>query len=225
MEEWKDIKGYEGKYQVSNQGNVRSLNFNNTGRPGDLKIKVNKYGFAEVKLSKYNKTKDCMVARLVAEAFIPNPSNKPQVMHISKDGLDNRADNLKWAYNSEVKFNMYKKGSRKIGVPSGNKISYKGKRYKNYTELGKDYGLSQHQLFHRLSKGWSLEEALEIPMNKMGGGRPLFYDYYGKAMTLEQISKITGIDKRTIQKRICNGWDIYSAAEIPKRKEANKKCQ
>ena len=140
MEEiWKDIKGYENKYQVSNQGNVRSLNYNHTEKPRNLKLKINKYGFAEVKLSKNNKTKDFMVARLVAEAFIPNPENKPQIMHISKDGTNNNVTNLKWAYNSEIKFHMYKKGSRKIGKPSIYTISYKGKRYKNYNDLAKDY--------------------------------------------------------------------------------------
>lgn len=52
MEIWGDIKGFEGKYQVSTEGNVRSLNYNNTGQIKNLKKKINKYGFAEVKLSK-----------------------------------------------------------------------------------------------------------------------------------------------------------------------------
>lgn len=140
MEEvWKDIKGYENKYQVSNLGNVRSLNFNNTRKPGNLKIKINHLGFSEVKLSKNNKTKDFMVARLVAEAFIPNNNNRPEVMHISKDKQDNSVDNLRWAYKSETRHNMYNKGSRKIGVPSGNKISYKRKGFKNFTCLAKKH--------------------------------------------------------------------------------------
>lgn len=215
QEEWKDIEGYEGKYQVSNTGNVRSLNYNNTGKPRILKIKINKYGFAEVTLSKNNKSKDFMLARLVAGAFIPNPCNKPKVMHISKDGTNNCIDNLKWAYDSEVKFNMYKKGSRKIGRPSGNIISYNGEKYKRYKDMSEKFGISGRIFYKRINRGWTLQEALEIPKSK-GGGRPYFYEYNGKDMTLEQISKITGIDKKTIQKRISRGWDLYSASEIPK---------
>ena len=68
MEEiWKDIEGYEGKYQVSNMGNVRSLNYNNTGKPRNLKQKINRYGYNEVKLSKFNKTKNFLVSTLVAK--------------------------------------------------------------------------------------------------------------------------------------------------------------
>lgn len=132
---WKDIPGYEGKYQVSNLGNIKSLNYNNTNKEKILKTKTNKFGFLEVKLSKNNKPKDFMVARLVAETFIPNLANKPKVMHKSINKTDNSVKNLKWVYESEVKFNMYKKGSRKVGISSGNKISYKGGKYKNYSEL------------------------------------------------------------------------------------------
>lgn len=57
MEEWTDIKGYEGKYIISNTGKVVSLNYNNTGKPKESKLKINKYGYNEVKLSKNNKAK------------------------------------------------------------------------------------------------------------------------------------------------------------------------
>lgn len=217
MEIWGDIKGFEGKYQVSTEGNVRSLNYNNTGKMKNLKKKINKYGFAEVKLSKNNKAKDYMVARLVAEKFIPNPSKKPKVMHISIDKLDDSVENLKWAYDSEIKFNMYKKGSRKIGTPTDNKISYKGKAYKSYSSLARAYGIDGHNFLKRMARGWTLEEALEIPLNEGGGGRPYFYNYYGKDMTLDQISKLTHIEKKVINKRLNRGWSLYEAAEIPKQ--------
>ena len=54
IEEWTDIEGYEGKYKLSNTGKVVSLNYNNTGKPKELKIKVNRYGYNEVTLSKNN---------------------------------------------------------------------------------------------------------------------------------------------------------------------------
>ena len=114
MEEiWKDIKGYEGKYQVSDQGNVMSLNYNNTGKPRLLKIKINRCGFCEVVLSKDNKPKTYMVARLVAEAFIPNPRRCNLVVNKDNNKLNNSVENLKWAYLSEARYMTYKKGNRK----------------------------------------------------------------------------------------------------------------
>lgn len=217
MEEiWKDIKGYEGKYQVSNTGKVKSLNYNNTGKEKELKYNIQWTGLASVKLSKNNKGKDFMVARLVAEYFIPNPKNKPQVMHISKNILDNSVDNLMWAYIPEIKFNMYKRGSRKIGIPSDNKISYKGKRYKNLSALARDYNISPKNFDKRLRYGWTLEEALEIPqereeliLNKK------LYEYNGKLYSVKQLAKIANIQTKCFYKRLARGWSVEEAVEIP----------
>lgn len=93
IEEWVDIVGYEGKYQVSNTGKVRSLNYNNTGQIKELKQKLNRYGYYEVKLSKNNKTKDFMVGRLVAEHFIDNRNFKDKVIH-KKEVTNNSIENL-----------------------------------------------------------------------------------------------------------------------------------
>lgn len=215
MEVWRDIEGYEKKYSVSSQGNVKSLNYNNTGKERLLKQKINKYGFCEVKLSKNNKTKDFMVARLVAEAFLPNPRNKPKVIHLGEN-TNNSVDNLKWAYENEVHFNMYKKGSRK-GKPSGYKISYKKKYYNNYVELANEYGISNRQLIHRLSKGWTLDETLTIPMQPINhGGRPrICYEFYGEYLPIKAIAKKVGLTEKQIRHRLSKGWDIYNAAETP----------
>lgn len=98
MEEiWKDIPGYEGLYQVSNLGNVKSL-YNN--RLLKLCWRNTKKEYKAVYLSKKTK-KTFFVHRLVAIAFIPNPDNKPCVDHINGDRLDNRVDNLKWVTNKE----------------------------------------------------------------------------------------------------------------------------
>ena len=69
-EKWVDIEGYEGKYQISNTGKVRSMNYNNTGQIRELKQKVNRYGYYEIKLSKNNKCKDFLVGTLVAKHFL-----------------------------------------------------------------------------------------------------------------------------------------------------------
>ena len=105
MEEiWVDIKGYEGFYQVSNQGRVRSVEREiiRNGRTTKLKGRVLKQnvdskGYLCVNLSKENKTKTVRVHRLIAIAFIPNPENKPYIDHINTIRTDNRIENLRWA--------------------------------------------------------------------------------------------------------------------------------
>lgn len=167
MEIWKDIFGYENKYQISNKGRVMSLNYGNTGKPRELKHNINKKtGLHQVELSKHNKKTTFMIARLVAEAFIPNPMQKPHVMHISKNKDDNSVENLAWAYISEEKHNTYNKGSRKNAIPTYTKISYNGKNYNKYADIAKDLGINQRTFKHRLQLGWGLYESLEIPIGK-----------------------------------------------------------
>ena len=91
MEVWKDIKGYEGHYQVSDMGNVRSLKRNK-----NLKPSPSNHGYLLVDLYKDGKRKMCKVHRLVAQTFIPNPENKPTVDHINTIKTDNRVSNLRW---------------------------------------------------------------------------------------------------------------------------------
>ena len=113
MEEiWKDIEGYEGIYQVSNLGRVRSLDrlvpaacalskgnqvVNYLRKGVILKPHIaGKSGYQYVALSIGDKPKYCRVHRLVACAFIPNPDNLPEVNHIDEDKSNNRVDNLEW---------------------------------------------------------------------------------------------------------------------------------
>ena len=90
MEEWRDIKGYEGLYQVSNEGRVKSVRRNIILKPSIQR------GYAIVIFSVDNYKVTKKVHRLVAEAFIPNPQNKPCVDHINTIRDDNRVENLRW---------------------------------------------------------------------------------------------------------------------------------
>lgn len=103
MEEWRDIKGYEGMYQVSNLGNVKSIErkaWNGRGyrviKERIMKTYDNGYGYLFVYLTKDGEQEKCYIHRLVAEAFLENPDNLPEVNHISEDKTDNRLSNIEW---------------------------------------------------------------------------------------------------------------------------------
>ena len=95
-EEFRDVVGYEGRYKVSNRGRIYSLLSNKF-----LRFQKNSKGYYFVKLRKDGESKTNMVARLVAEAFIPNPENKPQCDHIDKNKENNDVSNLRWVSSDE----------------------------------------------------------------------------------------------------------------------------
>ena len=104
MEElFRDVAGYEGLYQVSNLGNVKSLNYLNTGQVRILKQRKHTDGYLQINLWKEGKMKTHYVHRLVAQAFIENPDNLPEVNHIDENKQNNRVDNLEWC---EHTYNM-----------------------------------------------------------------------------------------------------------------------
>ena len=100
IEVFRDIPGYEGLYQVSNLGNVKSLgngdNNNNVGKEKMLKLRKDKDGYLTVFLYIHNYKKSYKVHRLVALAFLPNPNNYPQINHKDKNKSNNNVDNLEW---------------------------------------------------------------------------------------------------------------------------------
>lgn len=110
MEVWKDIEGYEGLYQVSNQGNVLSLNYANKGYSKQLTPKCNNRGRLWVELVKQKKKKPMLIHRLVATAFIPNPNNYPQINHKDENPKNNEASNLEWCnslYNNHYSMKLH----------------------------------------------------------------------------------------------------------------------
>ena len=93
---YKDIKDLEGLYQVSNFGQILSLNYHRSGKPRLLKPDTIRNGYLKVLLYKDGKKKKFLVHRLVAEAFIPNPDNLPCVNHKDEDKTNNSVENLEW---------------------------------------------------------------------------------------------------------------------------------
>lgn len=121
-EVWKDIKEYEGIYKISNLGNLQSRAKNKNWKL--LKSNYGHYGYLTVGLYKNKKASNFRVNRLVAEAFLPNPKEKPVVNHINGIKWDNRVENLEWVTYSENGLHAYEK-LQNVSKGSGGKIVYK----------------------------------------------------------------------------------------------------
>lgn len=129
QEEWREIEGYGGLYSVSNMGRVRK---NITGRilkPRDLNGYQRVALYGKVGESIGSKPTDYFIHRLVAEAFIDNPENKPQINHIDEDKSNNMVSNLEWCTALENSNH----GTRTQRIAQANKKAIILKR--EYTEI------------------------------------------------------------------------------------------
>lgn len=128
---WKDIAGYEGIYQVSSSGRVKSLHWRNTDKERVLTTKINKSGYLWVILYKSGVQKCMLIHRLVAMAFLPTKHGCDYVNHKDENTMNNCADNLEWctpSYNVRYSIKRHPERSRKCkqrNRPSG--IPYKHK--------------------------------------------------------------------------------------------------
>ena len=154
-EEWRDVVGYEGYYQVSNLGRVRSLTRNifngkvfvtKTGKM--MRVTVGKNRYCRVTLTKDAKQTQWYVHRLVAIAFLPNPDNLPEVDHIDANPSNNCLENLRWVTKQENMSHITELGhhydgssnlrhdmQRKVPV-----IRSDGKRYDSIISASRDLG-------------------------------------------------------------------------------------
>lgn len=215
MEEiWKDIDEYEGFYKISNFGNV--MNAKGLIRKPEIasgRKEVN------IKLYKDGKKKNFRVSRLVAKAFIPNPENLDAVIHIDKNFLNNRYDNLKWIDTKETYFNTFR---------CGKKITHNGVEYPSilnfYEELKKQKIIKNvsWDAFRKRLKNWNnFEEITKIPSGKIIGhkGALTLYKYKGKEIPFSEVYKIakekSNISYVTLGARLRLNWSVEDAIEIP----------
>lgn len=143
-EHWRPVVGYEGLYEVSNIGRVRSIDkvvvsenqygrYEKTVKGRIMKTGKNKYGYLQVGLCKYGKVKTFLVHRLVAEAFIPNPNNLPEVNHKDERPWNNAVSNLEWC--DRVYNNNYGTRNKRISQANKGKNGYwLGKHHSDETK-------------------------------------------------------------------------------------------
>lgn len=165
MEEiWKDVIGYEGYYQVSNLGRIRSIDRevvdkNGVKRPIYGKIMrhtFNSDGYPAISLCRNGVYKRLKIHRLVALAFIPNPANLPEVSHLDETRTNNRVDNLVWSSHKD-NCNMplirirhgqvTSKGQNGRAIP----VECEGVIFETGTECAKFYGIKQTTMLHWLA--------------------------------------------------------------------------
>lgn len=110
----KDIQGYEGLYAITSCGKVWSYR-----RKKFLKPKIDRYGYVLYHLYKGGKEKFALAHRLVAQAYIPNPENKPDINHLNEIKTDNHTNNLEWSTTKENcnHGNRNNKISQKVSIP------------------------------------------------------------------------------------------------------------
>ena len=173
VEVWRDIDDFNG-YQVSNLGNVRSLNYNGTGNTQLLKSSLSgpNRGYKSISMQVGDIVIRRNIHRLVARAFIPNPNDLPEINHIDEDGTNNRVNNLEWcdrAYN----LNYGNRTQKFIDAKSIPILQYSLdnvfiKEWKSQTEICKELGLDKGSLSHCLH-GYRVKEGVKCPVYSYAG--------------------------------------------------------
>ena len=143
IEIWKDIKGYEGLYQVSNLGRIRSLDrivksiYNSKRKMSGKILKPNVIGrYAIITLyDNDGKAKNRTIHRLVAQAFIPNPNNYPIVNHKDGNRLNNSVENLEWCTQSHNVKESYRLGIEKPNLTNLGKFGKLNKKAKKIKQI------------------------------------------------------------------------------------------
>lgn len=180
---WRDVIGYEGKYQVNTKGEIRSLNYGRMNKICLLKPYLGNRGYLSVVLSKGNKTKIKMVHKLVAESFIPNGDNKPFIDHINNIKTDNRVENLRWVTHKE---NMRNPLTRKRFSESAKKRPISENTLKNWQR--RIYCKELNKTFDSITQA---SKELNIPISCIcrvcSGNRPHTRGYHFEYVNIEEL--------------------------------------
>lgn len=171
IEEYVDILGFEGKYMVSNTGNVKTIgrwsHAEYSKRWIDEGIKnaiPDKDGYLIVTLSVSPKKKRISIHRLVAKAFIPNPDGKPQVNHIDGNKRNNHVLNLEWCTSSENNFHAYRicrktihRPYTKLNIEKVSDIKMRISNGETVKDISLMYGVNQATISNiKTGKTWNI---------------------------------------------------------------------
>ena len=181
---WKPIEGYEGLYEVSNLGRVRSLDrfYYRLHKGKVLSPTKDRYGYLTVTLNCNGKSKTIKIHRLVAQAFLPNPDNLPQVNHKDEVKSNNCVDNLEWCsakYN--VNFGTRQERYRNTMLEKGHwsglsREEYEKKRYQENKDKRKD---SQRKYYQK-NKDRICDKVKEYSQKNKEKIREYHHQYYLK---------------------------------------------
>ena len=208
QEVWKDVKGFEGLYQVSDQGNVRSIfteikdknGVAKKHKPQILKQSMTTTGYKKVEIRNLeSKRKSMKVHRLVATAFIPNPENKPFINHIDSNPINNKLSNLEWCTGSENLYHAYKTRSKKSYTHDTEKIK---KLYADYLKSKSIFEVASKNNIHqgtlqRLFK----ENGFETSRYKYNTEVNKVISLIKSGLTNSEISKLLGCNNGLIARR------------------------
>lgn len=245
VEQWLPVAAYEGIYEVSDRGQVRSVT-----RPVKMRYadgvrvrrqrgkarasKDNGRGYRHIHLSRDGVTVTGYVHRLVAEAFVPNPRSLPEIHHIDFNPSNNAASNLAWVTKAE-NMAFSREAGRLHGLtkaagstPSARSLTAEQvQRIRSETtdddtldSIGARYGVSGALISNILkAKCWNDANGAVEPIRK--GRACLRVDYEGERLTIAEFSGRTGIPGPTIRSRLAAGDDAAAIVAQHKRKQSN----
>jgi hypothetical protein len=190
-EQWKPVLGFEGAYEVSTLGRVRSLTritrdcWGGTRTwPGRmLKPKPGKkYGYVNLRLHANGKSRSTSIHVLVAEVFVPNPENKPEVNHKNSDRTCNRATNLEWMTKSEQQHHAFKYGFKtgargtrqwmsKLKEKDVREIRKQCAAGKPESQIARDFSICQQHVHNIVTfKKWAWLDSPQVSVSKKDPG-------------------------------------------------------
>ena len=218
-EQWLDVAGYEGFYQVSNLGRVKTVQRYEPKRKRIIQEKIRTlvavHGYLNCELWKEGKHKRYAVHRLVATAFIPNPEGKPQVNHLDGDKSNNSVTNLEWCTASENEYHANETQLKRAYDRSGDKNPMYGK---HHTEQAK-------QLIKAVHVGLKHTEETKTKMSKAHKGRKFTNEHkvnIGKSLSETKMgmrkmtngNEVRFVLRDDIPQRLKEGWKFASKKRV-----------